>query len=274
MHKVLLVGGSDSGGGAGIQADLKTVTALGCFGTTAITALTAQNTLGVEAIHPVPPAFVAQQIDSIMQDIGTDALKTGMLLNKEIIEVVSGKIRQYKIGKVVVDPVISAKGGGSLFDKSALGFLISELLPLALIVTPNLPEAEVLTGRPIKRPSDVEEAARLIFGMGVKGVLIKGGHAPREWYTEKDTIKDVFYDGLGFHHLTYPLVAGVDAHGGGCTLASAIAAGLAKGPASGGLMEATLSARNFISELLKHPIKIGQGYETLNHFGAVRRGLS
>ena len=269
MKRVLIIGGSDSGGGAGIQADLKTVTVLGAYGTTVITALTAQNSLGVQGVHPVPTAFVAQEIDSVMQDIGTDALKTGMLLNEEIVKTVSEKIREYKIDRVVVDPVLASKGGFPLLNKEAVGALVSHLLPLALLVTPNIPEAETLTGVALKKPSNLEEAARVFLKRGARNVLIKGGHAPVDWHPkERGIVEDLFYDGKTFRHLPALRIPTKNTHGSGCTLASAIATGLAQGR---GLLEATLMAKEFLQEAIKCSFKTGSGIGTLGHLRALPR---
>ncbi|MEE9584369.1 MAG: bifunctional hydroxymethylpyrimidine kinase/phosphomethylpyrimidine kinase [Candidatus Brocadiales bacterium] len=271
MNKVMVIGGSDSGGGAGIQADLKTVTALGAFGTTVITAITVQNTLGVQSVHAVPPDVVGDQLDSIMNDIGTDAVKTGMLLNEAIVAVVSEKIREYGIDNVVVDPVLHAKDGSALLEgNAAVKKLISELLPLALIVTPNIPEAEILCGISIKQPAHLEEAARVIHGLGAKNVFVKGGHAPEDWpSSKKGVIEDLFYDGKDFRRFVSPKVDTGDAgsvHGSGCTLASAIATGLALGK---DIEEAALSAKEFLNDVIRRSIKVGRGYNVLDPSGSV-----
>lgn len=258
IRKVLLIGGSDPGAGAGIQADLKAVTALGVYGTTVITALTAQNTLGVRDTYPIPPAFVAQQIDSIMQDIGTEALKTGMLLDKGVVKVVADKIKKYGIDKTVVDPVITAKDGYPLLDEDAIGVMKSELFPLALLVTPNVPEAERFTGVSIKKVSGLEEAAKRLHGLGVRNILIKGGHL-----VEKD-VEDLFYDGKEFIPFYSPRIPGISIHGSGCALASFISAGLAKGLS---LLEAIHAAREFLLKTMGRPLCIGKGHEVIDPFG-------
>ena len=270
MHKVMIIGGSDSSGGAGIQADLKTVTALGVYGTTVIAALTAQNTLGVQSIQSVPPAFVGEQIDSIMNDVGAEAVKTGMLLNDEIAIVVSKKMREYQLDNVVVDPVLYAKDGSALLaGNDALKTLISELLPLAVIVTPNIPEAEVLSGVSIRQPADVKKAAIAIYELGAKTVLIKGGHAPGDWPShKKGVVEDLFYDGSNFRELVSPRADVGSVHGGGCTLASAIAAGLARGKT---VEEAVLFAKEFLSESMRCSIKVGRGHNVLDPYDSVRR---
>ncbi|MFQ5862769.1 MAG: bifunctional hydroxymethylpyrimidine kinase/phosphomethylpyrimidine kinase [Candidatus Brocadiales bacterium] len=270
MKKVMIIGGSDSGGGAGIQADLKTVTALGAFGTTVITALTAQNTVGVQSVHAVPPGFVGEQIDSIMNDIGTDVVKTGMLLNEEIVTIVSKKIRNYGLDKVVMDPVLYAKNGCALLTGgAAVKTLISELLPLTSVVTPNIPEAEAFSGISIKQPAHMEEAATVLHKLGAKNVLIKGGHAPKDWPSrEKGAVEDLFYDGENFRWLVSPRVGAGGVHGGGCTLASAIAVGLTNRKSVEG---AVLFAKEFLNAALRCSIKIGHGYNLLDPFGSVKK---
>ena len=256
MKKVLLIGGSDSGAGAGIQADLKVVTAVGVYGTTVITTLTAQNTLGVQEICPVPPAFVAQQIDSIMQDIGTDALKTGMLLNKDIVKVVAAKIREYGIEKVVVDPIILSKGGYALLKEDAVEVLKSELLPISFLVMPNISEAERLTGVSIEKSSDKREAAERLHYLGARNVLIKGGH-----FRSAKEVEDLFYDGNQFTLLPATRIEGVNLHGSGCILASLVSAALAKGFES---LAAIYFAREHLLKVMTNPLRIGNGYEVMN----------
>ena len=204
VPRVLTVAGSDSGGGAGIQADLKTITLLGGYGMSAITALTAQNTRGVMGIHEVPAEFVARQMDAVISDIGVDAMKTGMLSSPSIIQAVSRKIRQWKISRVVVDPVMVAKGGARLLSPEGEETLKKELIPLARIITPNIPEAEVLTGRKIRGAEGMKEAARQIRRMGARSVLIKGGHLPGE-------ALDIFFDGRNFLEFSGPRYSERDA---------------------------------------------------------------
>ncbi len=274
MKKVLIIGGSDSGAGAGIQADLKTVTALGVYGTTVITAITSQNTQGVQSVHAVPAASVGEQIDSVMSDIGADAVKTGMLLNYEITEVVAGKIRDYGLMNLVVDPVLRAKDGSALLaGDAAIKMLVAGVLTQALLVTPNIPEAETLSGLSIRRPADIEEAARYIHGLGAKNVLIKGGHAPADWPSQqKGVVEDVFYDGQRFRWLVSPRVdVGVGAgaggiHGSGCTLASAIAAGLAHGKT---VEEAVLFGKEFLSGAMTRTVRVGRGHCVLDPSGSL-----
>ncbi|MEE9558169.1 MAG: bifunctional hydroxymethylpyrimidine kinase/phosphomethylpyrimidine kinase [Candidatus Brocadiales bacterium] len=270
MKKVLIIGGSDSGGGAGIQADLKTVTALGVYGTTVITAITSQNTQGVQSVHAVPAASVGEQIDSVMSDIGADAVKTGMLLNYEIAEVVAGKIRDYGLMNLVVDPVLRAKDGSALLaGDAAIKMLVAGVLTQALLVTPNIPEAETLSGLLIKQPSDMQEAAKYIHELGAKNVLIKGGHAPADWPSQqKGVVEDVFYDGQRFRGLVSPRVdvgaGGI--HGSGCTLASAIAAGLAHGKT---VEEAVLFGKEFLSGAMTRTVRVGRGHCVLDPSGSL-----
>ncbi|MCL2669362.1 MAG: bifunctional hydroxymethylpyrimidine kinase/phosphomethylpyrimidine kinase [Syntrophaceae bacterium] len=253
--KVLTIAGSDSGGGAGIQADLKTITVLGGFGMSVVTALTAQNTLGVQGIHEVPPAFVATQFDSVAADIGIDAAKTGMLANSEVIGLVAEKIRQYGITKLVADPVMVAKGGMSLIRQEAKQALVTKLLPLAFVLTPNLPEAEVLAGIPIRNLADMKEAARIIHALGPRYVVVKGGHLAVE-------AVDLLYDGKGFQEFGVGRIATADTHGTGCTYSAAIATGLAFGK---DVTESVRDAKAYIDEAIRHAWRIGGGHGPTNH---------
>ena len=199
MKRILTIAGSDSGGGAGIQADLKAITLLGGYGMSVLTALTAQNTVGVQGIHEIPARFVERQIDSVLSDIGADAIKTGMLVNREIIEVVYKKIKQYKVKKVVVDPVMVSKSGNHLLREDAQDALVQRLIPLAWVITPNLREASVLTGLKVNSLERMKEAARLIHKLGAKHVVVKGGHL-------KGTAVDLLYDGRASEgRLKWPL---------------------------------------------------------------------
>ena len=268
LYKVLTIAGSDSGGGAGIQADIKTITALGGYATTVITALTAQNTLGVQSIFEIPASFVGQQIDAIMTDIGTDAVKTGMLLNKDIVKMVSSKIKAYKIKCVVVDPVMISKNEKRLLSADAVKALISQLFPLSFLVTPNIPEAEYLSGLKIKTISKAEEAAKLIHKSGPSNVLIKGGHAVKssDMKNEGKAI-DVLYDGKSFEYIEGEYIPTKNTHGTGCTYASAIATYLAKGF---GLKEAVVQAKEFVTTSIRKSFNPGKGYGTLDQFGAIQ----
>lgn len=259
MQKILTIAGSDSGGGAGIQADLKVFAAHGIYGMSAITALTAQNTIGVQGIFNVPPAFVAQQIDSVMSDIGADAWKTGMLSNAEIISVVAERARYYGVQRLVVDPVMVAKGGDALLDPTARDTLIATLLPLAYIITPNHYEAQVLTGIEIRTVADARMAAVAIHRMGAQHVLVKGGHLP----TSEAAI-DVLYDGREWIELSAPRIATPNTHGTGCTFASAITAALVQGHT---LNAAVQQAKAYLTAALRlaDDLHIGHGHGPLNH---------
>ena len=257
--KALTIAGSDSGGGAGIQADLKTYAAFGVYGTSVITAVTAQNTLSVDAVQEINGDVIAKQIDAVMSDIGAHAVKTGMLSNTEIIEVVAAGIRRHSITNLVVDPVMIAASGARLLREDASAVLKSELIPLSLVVTPNIPEAEVLTGMQIDNGPSVERAARQIYDLGAKNVIIKGGHASGE-----ESI-DILFDGAGFHEFSAPRINTKNTHGTGCTFSSAIASGLAKGD---DVFTAVQTAKNYVTEAIRHTYPIGQGHGPLNHFHA------
>ena len=254
-YRVLTIAGSDSGGGAGIQADLKTITVLGGFGMSVITSLTAQNTLGVHGIHDVPPAFVAAQFDAVATDIGIDAAKTGMLPTSEIIRVVAGKIRQYGITKLVVDPVMVAKGGMPLIREEAKKTLILELIPLAFVLTPNIPEAEVLSGIRIETLDDMKAAARIIRKMGARHVVVKGGHL------SGDAV-DLLYNGKDFQEFRSLRIATEDTHGTGCTYSAAIAAELAFGK---DVAEAVTEAKRYITVAMQYAWRLGGGHGPTNH---------
>ncbi|MGA2547743.1 MAG: bifunctional hydroxymethylpyrimidine kinase/phosphomethylpyrimidine kinase [Rectinemataceae bacterium] len=259
MKTALTIAGSDSGGGAGIQADLKTFAAHAVFGTSAITALTAQNTLGVQGVFEIPADFVGRQIDSIARDIGADAVKIGMIFNAEIIEVVAAKIAEYSLLPLVLDPVMVAKGGDSLLRDDAKEALIRILLPAATIVTPNLPEAEVLCGFAISGIEDMHRAARAILALGPKAVVVKGGHL-----ADRHESVDVFFDGKDFVEFTAVRVKSKNTHGTGCTFSSAIAASLALGLP---LREAVKSAKDYVSRIIAASVDlgIGHGHGPMNH---------
>jgi hydroxymethylpyrimidine/phosphomethylpyrimidine kinase len=264
--KVLTIAGSDSGGGAGVQADIKTITALGGYATTIITALTAQNTLGVHSVLEVPASFVRQQIDAIMTDIGADAVKTGMLMSRDIVEAVSLKVQEYNITCVIVDPVMVSKNERRLLSSDAVDTLIRKLFPLSFLVTPNIPEAEYIADLKIKNLSDMEEAARRIHQLGPSHILIKGGHAERVWNNDK-VIIDMLYDGKSFRYIEDEYIPTKNTHGTGCTYASAIATYLAKGNS---LTEAVTHAKKFITLAIKQSFNPGRGYGTLDQFGAAQ----
>jgi hydroxymethylpyrimidine kinase/phosphomethylpyrimidine kinase len=263
MKRVLTIAGSDSGGGAGIQADLKVITTLGGYGMSVLTALTAQNTTGVQGIHEVPVAFVEKQIDSVLSDIGADAIKTGMLANRGIIEAVARKLRQYRVRNVVVDPVMVAKSGDLLLRKDAREALIGKLLPLATVVTPNLMEASVLTGSRIRSLGEMKRAARRIHGMGPKHVVVKGGHL-------KGSATDIFFDGTKIVELQSSRLDTKNTHGTGCTYASAIATFLALGDET---PEAVRKAKTFITLAIQAGLNLGKGVGPTNPFAFVLREM-
>ena len=260
VPSAMTIAGSDSGAGAGIQADLKTFAALGVYGTSVLTAITAQNTVAVTAVHEVPTDVIEAQIDAVVTDIGVDALKTGMLSSSAIIECVTAALKKYPgipgLRRLVVDPVMVAKSGDSLLEKDAVETLRQRLLPMAAVVTPNIPEAETLTGLSIVTDEDVREAARAIVGMGATSVVVKGGH-------REGPATDVYYDGSDFEIFTSPRIETVNTHGTGCTFASAVAAGLAKGLQT---KDAVGLAKEFVTEAIRRSFPIGQGHGPLHHF--------
>ena len=262
--RLLTIAGSDSGGGAGIQADLKTFAALGCYGMSAITALTAQNTVGVQGIHAVPPAFLKAQIQSVVEDIGVDAVKIGMLHAPEVVEVVAWAIDHYRLPNVVFDPVMVATSGDTLIADATVEVLVRELFPRARLITPNLDEAALLVGHPIVHAEQLETEAQALLDLGARAVLIKGGHLAG------DTVTDVLLaDDRPPLHLSSPRVASRNVHGTGCTLSSAIAAHLGLGLA---LDDAVRAARAFILEAIAHgaDVQTGHGHGPLNHGHAPR----
>lgn len=260
IPSAMTIAGSDSGGGAGIQADLKTFAALGVYGTSVLTAITAQNTLAVTAVHEIPTDVIAAQIDAVATDIGADAVKTGMLSSSAIIECVATSLKDHSeiagLRRLVVDPVMVAKSGDSLLREDAVGALRERLLPLAAVVTPNIPEAETLTGRSIVTDDDVRNAARAIVGMGAAAVVVKGGH-------RDGPATDLYYDGSSFREFTSPRIETANTHGTGCTFASAVAAGLAKGLTT---EEAVGQAKEYVTEAIRRSFPIGEGHGPLNHF--------
>lgn len=255
IPRVLTIAGSDSGGGAGIQADLKTITVLGGFGMSVITALTAQNTLGVHAIHEVPPDFIEAQFDAVASDIGVDAAKIGMISNTQAMRAVAAKIREYGIESLVLDPVMMAKGGASLIREDAVRTLIEELLPLTRLVTPNIPEAEVLAGMQIRTPEEIREAARRIRALGARAVVIKGGHL-------KGDAIDTLFDGQDFREYVSPRIDTPDTHGTGCTFSAAAATGLAQGLS---VEEAIARAKEYVTTAIRFSLRIGAGHGPTNH---------
>ena len=257
--RVLSIAGSDSGGGAGIQADLKTFSALGCYGMTAITAITAQNTLGVRAIHGIPVDMLRAQIDAVAEDIGVDAVKIGMLHTPDMVRVVVKAIARHQMLQVVLDPVMVATSGDRLMEQATVDVLVQELFPLSTVVTPNLDEAALLLGRAIDGADALDEAATALLALGAPAVLLKGGHLPG------DTVTDVLaLAGGGRLRLQSPRIATHNGHGTGCTLSSAIAAYLARGLA---LAQAVQQARTYILGAIEAGAHVhtGQGHGPLNH---------
>ncbi len=258
--KAMTIAGSDSGGGAGIQADLKTFAALGVYGTSVLTAVTAQNTREVLAIAEVPEEVIELQIDGVMEDIGAGAVKTGMLSSGSIIEVVANRLEAWGVDKLVVDPVMVAKSGDHLLQPNAITTLRRKLLPLALVVTPNLREAEVLARHPVVSREEAENAARAIAETGARYVVIKGGH-------RDGPPVDLVYDGSSFHELHAERIDTQNTHGTGCTFSAAIAAYLALGADP---LDAIAAAKRYITEALKASYPIGDGHSPVNHFYGIR----
>ena len=257
IPSVLTIAGSDSGGGAGIQADLKTYTALGVFGMSAITSLTAQNTTGVYGIFDVSPDFVEKQIDTVFQDLHVDVVKTGMLSNQGIIEAVVRSLNKWNVRKIVIDPVMRAKGGDPLLVPEATEALINKFLPMAYVVTPNLPEAEVLAEMKIKNIQDMIEAARKIHTLGPSHVLMKGGHLE-----DSEKAIDILFDGKDLYMFSAERVKTKNTHGTGCTYASAIAAYLAK---DFDIVDAVKNAKVFVTGGVKYGLEHGKGHGPVNH---------
>ena len=257
----LSIAGSDSGAGAGIQADLKTFSALGVYGVTVLTAITAQNTQGVRAVQDVDPAVVAAQLDAVAEDFSIAALKTGMLSSAAIIEVVAHGIQRHRLGPLVVDPVMVAKSGDRLLQVDAIEALRRSLLPLAAVVTPNIPEAEVLAGRAIHARGDRLAAARAIMELGTQAVVIKGGHS------DDDPIVDLLVDRQGVHEYRAPRIVTSSTHGTGCTFSAALAAALARGRE---LPAAVAEARDYVSRALAGAPGLGHGHGPLNHFASTQ----
>ena len=261
MHgRVLIIAGSDSGGGAGIQADIKTVTALGAYAATAVTAVTVQNTQGVSAIHAIPLDIVSGQIKTVLDDIGADAIKTGMLATAAVIETVMAALKG-NAASLIVDPVMVAKGGTQLLEHDAVAALKRHVLPHAALITPNLPEAEALTGRTIATPQQMRDAIKHLRDLGPKAVLLKGGHLPG------DEILDIYADANGTREWSDTRIATRHTHGTGCTLASAIATGFAQGLSA---VDSITRARRYVRRALETAPGLGHGHGPLNHAHTVR----
>ncbi len=259
--RVLIVAGSDSGGGAGIQADIKAVSALDGYAMTAVTALTAQNTLGVDGVFPIPPDFIQTQMRAVLGDIGADCVKTGMLHDAAVIEAVT-EVLENDIPDVpvVVDPVMVTKGGAALLDAAAVETLRTRIAPRAALLTPNVPEAEALSGLEIATPDDMRAAAEILLGLGPAAVLLKGGHLPG------DTVRDYLVDRSGETVFENPRIDTAHTHGTGCTLASAIAAGLARGMA---LADAVARAEAYLHEAIRRAPGLGGGHGPVDHLHTV-----
>ena len=262
IARALTIAGSDSGGGAGIQADLKTFSAFGVFGMTAITAVTAQNTRGVQSILEMPLDLIEAQIQSVIEDIGVDAAKTGMLGSATIVELVAAAAGRLRIERLVVDPVMVAKSGDALLREDAIDAVRHSLLPRALVVTPNLPEAEVLTRGAVTDEAGMREAARRIRDMGARWVVVKGGHLP-----DSEDAFDLVWDGVDFTALRSPRTPTKNTHGTGCTFSAAIAAGLARGLAP---LEAIERAKRFVTRAIESSLSLGSGHGPTNHLVGVQ----
>lgn len=265
-NRVLTIAGSDSGGGAGIQADIKAISAMGCFATTAITAITAQNTQGITAVHPIPIEMIEDQIDAVLSDIGTDTIKIGMLHSAEVVNVVADKIEQYKMKNVVLDPVMVSTSGHRLIEEQAIEVLQSRLVPMARVITPNIPEAEILAGVKITSEAQFAEVARMLSNGGKNSVLLKAGHL------SEDILTDYLYNAEDDTFTTLPS-ARVDTkntHGTGCTLSSALAAALARGFS---LTEAAKMAKHYIEQAIISGAEytIGNGFGAVDHFWDMRK---
>jgi hydroxymethylpyrimidine/phosphomethylpyrimidine kinase len=257
MVTALTIAGSDSGGGAGIQADLKTFAAHGVYGTSAITALTAQNTLGVTGVHVVPPEFVVAQIDAVADDIPIAAAKTGMLATAAVARAVADVLARRRLAWLVVDPVMVAKSGDRLLDQNAVREMTGAMIPLASVVTPNRIEAEVLTGRAVVSGNDAREAAKALVDLGARAAIVKGGH-----FQDADVV-DLLYDGRDFHEFRHPRQQTRHTHGTGCTFAAALTANLALGNP---LPNAVALTVDFVAGAIAHGLAIGRGHGPLDHF--------
>ena len=266
MKKVLSIAGSDCSGGAGIQADLKTFSAHGVFGMSAVVSVVAENTSRVIDIQDVTPDMIEKQIDAVFEDIEVDAVKVGMLSTPACMRAVAGKLRQYKPQNIVIDPVMYAKNGSALMDPNATGELIATIIPLADVLTPNIPEAEKITGMTIESPAMMEDAARLIYSMGCANVLVKGGHAVKE-----AVALDILFDGKNFYRFEAPRIETKNTHGTGCTYSSAIASNLALGMNT---TSAVAAAKEYVTTAIRHSLPIGKGCGPIHHFyGLYKFGL-
>ena len=259
MKRILTIAGSDSGGGAGIQADIKTITVLGAYGMTVVTALTAQNTIGVQGVHPVPVSFIEKQMESVLSDIGADAVKTGMLATGDVVEAVAEKLRKYRVQHLVVDPVMVATSGDPLLSRDAVEVIKSTLFPLADLVTPNLSEASLLCGFPVGSLSEMRKSAERIQKMGPRHVLIKGGHHEGE-------AVDLLFDGHSFTPFAAARIRTRNTHGTGCTLSAALATFLAQGQP---MKDAVALAKAFITRAISSGLNIGAGHGPTNPYSHI-----
>ena len=257
INRAMTIAGSDSGGGAGLQADLKAFAANGVYGTSVVTTVTSQNTLGVQEVLELPIALIESQIDSVLTDIGTDVVKTGMLYSSDVIRSVAAKINQYDIALLVVDPVMKAKGGAKLINDEAIDTLRNVLLPMATVVTPNAPEAQDLTGIVVDDIDSAREAAIKLVELGAKSAVVKGGHF------DVGPATDVLFDGEEFRLFTTRRIDTSNTHGTGCTFASATAAGLAKGKS---IRESVSDAKGYVTGAIRNNFPMGNGHGPLNHF--------
>ena len=257
MKTALTIAGSDSGGGAGIQADLKTFAAHDVYGLSTVTAVTAQNTIGITTIHPVPADTVKAQINAVVSDIGINATKTGMLANAAIVEAVADCVRNRDVPKLVIDPVLVATNGKHLLDEDGIVKLITELIPQALVITPNSLEAEILTGQSVSSTLEAREAARRLHDLGAQSAVVTGGHLPNS------QVVDILFDGQSYYELAGPRLISRNTHGTGCAFSAAIAAMLAKGQS---LVDAVHSAKRYVEKAIRYGIPIGRGSGPVNHF--------
>ena len=262
MKKALTIAGSDSCGGAGIQADLKTFAAFGIYGMSAVTALTAQNTVGVQSVMEVPPEFVGAQIDSVASDTGADAVKTGMLASPAIVETVAEAMARHGLRRLVVDPVMVAKSGEPRLPEAARQVLKERLIPLAEVITPNGPEAEVLAGGAVKTLDDMREAAARLRDLGCAWVVVKGGHL-----VDEPEAVDVVFDGRDFTILSAPYLEGTMVHGTGCTFSAAVAAGLAAGSPA---LDAIRAAKDYVTRAIAGSLRVGRGHPAPDHLAGTR----
>ena len=264
VARAMTIAGSDSGGGAGIQADLKTFAGLGVYGTSVVTAVTAQNTMGITEILEVPVSVVNSQFDAVVADIGTDVVKTGMLNSATVIEAVVEKIREHGLTTLIVDPSVVTKRGDRLLQQDAVEALRALLIPMATVVTPNVPEAELLLGRDIRSIDDSRDAAREIVAMGAKAAVVTGGHL-------SGPATDILYDGVEFRAFTSPRLSTTSTHGTGCTFASTTAAGLAKGLS---VRDAVTQAKKYVTDAIRHAFPLGRGHGPVNHFYQLWNGVA